>query len=200
MLPLPTMAGTAPTALTSFDDMDLPPPEVAIIVARFHPEITEKLLEGAMAAYKARNGSTKGVRVFHVPGAFEIAGLISFLMSQQSFAAYVALGCIVKGETSHDQVLGAAVTQTLSSLSLEVPIGLGVLTVNTIEQAKERAGGSQGNKGADAMQAALSITETMDGLLIEADEREVELMSRSVAHAPSGRSASKNATRKKESR
>lgn len=190
------MAGPAPTFAS--DASDLPPPEIAVVVSRYHPEITSKLLDGAMAAYQARFGVTSPVRVFHVPGAFEIPALVSFLISQQRYLAFVALGCIVKGETSHDQVLAAAVTQSLATLSLEAPVGLGVLTVDTIEQAKQRAGGSMGNKGADAMGAVLSLTSTIDELLIEAEDEAMETASRAVAHAPSSRSSGK--PRKKESR
>lgn len=158
-----------------------------MVVSAYHPEITERLREGAIAAYKARFGTDEGVRVFSVPGSFELAQAISVIASAERWHGFVALGCIVRGETAHDRVLGEAVTQGLGTLSLEVPVGLGVLTVETLEQARERAGGSQGNKGADAMEAALAVIGIGDRLVMEAEAMESETRSR--AHSGGTRSS-----------
>lgn len=140
---------------------DLP---VAIVVSRYHESITSKLLDGAVAAYLARGGRRDDVHVYDAPGAFELPVIVADAAMSQMFAVVVALGCIVKGETSHDQHLASAVTSSLLKVSVEtgVPVGLGVLTVDTIEQAEARAGGAHGNKGEEAMGAALDTFETLD--------------------------------------
>lgn len=133
------------------------PPRVAVVVSRYNESVTDALLEGAAEAYAQRCGD--GSSVFFVPaaGAFEIPAIAAELAECARYDAIVALGCIIKGETSHDQHLAHAVTSSLCNLSAAwgIPVGLGVLTVNSAKQARERAGGKFGNKGAEAMHAAL---------------------------------------------
>lgn len=139
---------------------------MAIVVARYHTEITSRLREGAIAAYQQHFGQTDTLIIREVPGAFEIPYMVSTLAELTPVSGVVALGCIVKGETSHDRVLGEAVTSGLAQISMDgIPVGLGVLTVDSIEQARERSGGSLGNKGADAMNAAIELWEATESLL-----------------------------------
>lgn len=168
-----------------------------MVVAKYHPEITSVLRDGALAAYKARFGSSDAVRVFEVPGVFEIPHMLSLLMAHERYFGFVALGCVVKGETSHDRVLGDAVTQAIATLSLEFPVGLGVLTVQSLDQARERAGGKLGNKGADAMEAAICLIDAADRLSLEHAEQ-LEQEGRKLSHTGGSRSTHK--PRKKESR
>lgn len=114
-------------------------------------------MEGAAAAYVNRFGDADNVVFIPAPGAFEVAVIAAELAASERFDAIVALGCIIKGETSHDQYLASAVTDGLAAIAINsrIAVGLGVLTVNTAKQARERAGGKFGNKGEEAMNAAL---------------------------------------------
>ncbi|MBA4039921.1 MAG: 6,7-dimethyl-8-ribityllumazine synthase, partial [Planctomyces sp.] len=134
------------------------PPRVLVVLSRYNASVTGRLLRGAVGAYGRAGGESADLRVVEASGAFELPCLAAAGARSGRFGAVVALGCIVKGETAHDQVLAAAVTAELCRLSAAcgVPVGLGVLTVNTPEQALERSGGRLGNKGAEAMEAALA--------------------------------------------
>lgn len=114
-------------------------------------------MEGAASAYAQRHGDTDSVVFFPAAGAFEITAIAAELAASGRFDAIVALGCIIKGETAHDEHLARAVTHSLSTISgfHRLPVGLGVLTVNNAKQAAARAGGKLGNKGEEAMNAAL---------------------------------------------
>jgi 6,7-dimethyl-8-ribityllumazine synthase len=132
-------------------------PPVAVVVSRYNATVTDPLLSGAVRAYQRAGGAVHDLYIAEAPGAFELVALSSVAARSGSFAGVLALGCIIKGETRHDEVLGDAVTQGLANLSLVtgVPVGLGVLTVKTPAQARDRAGGKHGNKGAEAMEALL---------------------------------------------
>ncbi|MBX3406185.1 MAG: 6,7-dimethyl-8-ribityllumazine synthase [Phycisphaeraceae bacterium] len=134
-----------------------PPPRVAVVVSRYNESVTDALLEGAAEAYADRCGDGSSVFFVPAPGAFEITVIAAELAACGRYDAIVALGCIIKGETTHDQHLAAAVTHALTTISAvnRTPVGLGVLTVNNAKQARERAGGKFGNKGSEAMHAAL---------------------------------------------
>lgn len=133
---------------------------VAIVVSRFNREATERLLAGAGEAL-ARAGIPKKDRdVRWVPGAFEIPQAVSWIArGKRAPDAIVALGCIVRGETDHHDYLGRAVIDRLLAICVAtgIPVGLGVVTARTDAQALARAGGSRGNRGADAAQAALEM-------------------------------------------
>jgi 6,7-dimethyl-8-ribityllumazine synthase len=133
------------------------PAPVAIVVSRYNASVTDRLLEGALAEYAARGGDPAGVDVFPAPGAFELPALAGAAARTGRYRAVVALGCLIKGETIHDRVIADAVAAGLTSVAIQtgVAIGFGVLTVDTSEQASARAGGEHGNKGREAMAAAL---------------------------------------------
>lgn len=144
----------------------LPPVRIAIVVSVYNGSITDELRRGAERAYVQRmggQGAAGGAEVIPAAGAFELLALCREAAVCGRFDGVVALGCIIKGETSHDQHLASAVTSGLAQLTIAtgVPIGLGVLTVNTIRQARDRAAGvgasrsSKGNKGEEAMHALL---------------------------------------------
>jgi len=131
--------------------------EIAIVVSRYNASITDRLLDGAVSAYQARGGSPADLMIIDAPGAFEIPSLCDAAAATGRFSGILALGCIIKGETSHDQHLASAVAHGLVNISLltGVPASLGVLTVNSVQQARDRAGGKHGNKGEEAMNALL---------------------------------------------
>jgi len=135
----------------------VPAPSVAIVVSRYNATVTDALLSGARAAYAERGGRDADLCVVDAPGAFELPALCNAAARTGRFAGVLALGCVIKGETSHDRYISHAVAQGLVNVTLntDVPCALGVLTVDTPEQALERAGGVHGNKGVEAMGALL---------------------------------------------
>jgi len=132
---------------------------VAVVVSRFNEAVTARLLEGALDAL-ARSGAKDGlVEVVRVPGAWEIPVAAHRLASTGRFDAIVALGCVVRGGTPHFDYVCAEATRGLTRASLDhgIPVGLGVLTCDTMEQALDRAGGKHGNKGAEAALSAIEM-------------------------------------------
>ena len=129
---------------------------VLLIAAPFYEDITEQLVAGATGACEAAGVS---VDVVEVPGALEIPAAIALAQQGKSpYDAYVALGCVIRGETSHfDYVCGES-ARGLMDLSLNgVPVGNGILTVENIKQARVRANVGEKNKGGDAANAALAL-------------------------------------------
>ena len=135
----------------------VPTPKVGVVVSRYNTSVTDELMEGAASAYVMRCGDADGVVFVPAPGAFELTVIAAEMAASGRFDAVVAIGCIIKGETSHDQHLARSVTDGLTRIAIDhrVPVGLGVLMVNSVRQARERAGGKHGNKGEEAMNAAL---------------------------------------------
>lgn len=138
-------------------------PRTAVVVSRYNPSITDRLLEGALGEFARRGGALDDVTIYEAPGAFEVPAIAASAARSGRFAAIVALACIIRGRTRHDRYLAQSVTDALMSVAVHagVAVGLGVLTVETSRQAFERAGGGKGNKGADAMAAALDAARTI---------------------------------------
>lgn len=133
----------------------------AVVVSRFNSLVTERLLGGALGAF-ARHGVPGGdVDVAWVPGAVEVPVVAKHLAESGRYGAVVALGAVIRGETSHYDHVCAAVTSGVSRVALDtgVPVIFGVLTTDTLEQALDRAGGKAGNKGAEAAVAALEMAD-----------------------------------------
>lgn len=129
----------------------------AIVVARFNEFVTARLLEGAQRALE--HCGAENTAVFHVPGAWEIPLAVDRLLATGRFDFAIALGALVRGETYHFDVLADEVTRALSEVSRAraLPVALGVLTVDTVEQAIERAGTGSANKGWEATLAAIEM-------------------------------------------
>lgn len=136
---------------------------IAIVVSRYNASITDELLHAAADEYAAAGGSPDDLVVLDAPGAFELPALCLHAARTGEFAGILAIGCIIKGDTSHDQYIAHAVAQGLVHITLHtgVPIAFGVLTTDTVEQAQARAGGRKGNKGQEAMAA---LIETVYGI------------------------------------
>lgn len=132
-------------------------PKVAIIVSRYNASITEALLSGAVAEYAKRGGDAASVDVYHAPGSYELPMLALSAAETGRYKGIVALGCLIRGETRHDRYIAEAVSHGLVRVTMQtgVPCGFGVLTVESGKQARARAGGDKGNKGADTMGAVL---------------------------------------------
>ena len=132
---------------------------VAVVVSRFHKNITDKLRTGALRCL-SRHGVRKGdVRVFPCPGAFELPQVANVLCLSGDFDAIVCLGAVIRGETPHFEYVSSEAARGIEEVALRfsIPVTFGVLTTDTMKQALDRAGGSQGNKGWDAAQAAVEM-------------------------------------------
>ena len=136
---------------------------VAIIAARFNDLIVASLIKGARERWIERGGGSEELLIVRVPGAFELPVVARRLASSGRYHAIVALGCVIRGDTPHfDYVAGeCARGLQLASLETGVPVIFGVLTVETLDQALERAAVSAGNKGGESMECALEMTALM---------------------------------------
>ncbi|OGW18552.1 MAG: 6,7-dimethyl-8-ribityllumazine synthase [Nitrospinae bacterium RIFCSPLOWO2_12_FULL_45_22] len=130
-----------------------------IIVSRFNDFITSRLLEGCLDALKRNGVRDDDIDIFKVPGSFEIPYVAKKLALGKRYDSVICLGTIIRGATPHYEYIAAEVTKGIANTALEtgVPIILGVLTTENIEQAIERAGTKIGNKGWDAAIAALEM-------------------------------------------
>lgn len=131
---------------------------VGLVVGRFNSLITERLLQGAIDCLVRHGASRDDLEVAWVPGSWEIPLGIRWL-ADKPFDALIALGCVIRGGTPHFEYVSAEVTKGTAQVQMSkgIPITLGVLTTDTIEQAVERAGTKHGNKGWEAAQAAIEM-------------------------------------------
>jgi 6,7-dimethyl-8-ribityllumazine synthase len=138
----------------------------AVVVSRFNEPVTERLLEGALAAFRRHEVADDDLAVARVPGAFEIPMAAERLARSEQFDAVVCLGAVIRGETSHfDYVAGECARGVQDAgRATGVPCIFGVLTTDTLEQALERAGGTHGNKGWDAAVAAMEMAALLESL------------------------------------
>ena len=139
---------------------------VAIAAARFNDFIVASLLRGATSAWLERGGSPDDLAVVRVPGAFELPLAAKKLGASGRYHAVVALGCVIRGDTPHFEYVAGECARGLQQASLEtgVPVAFGVLTVETVDQALERAATGAGNKGAEAMDTALEMASLLGRL------------------------------------
>ena len=135
--------------------------KIGIVVSRFNEEITKSLLEGALDAVEKAGIQRSTVTVVSVPGAFEIPGAAKRLASSGKVDAIVCLGAVVRGETPHFDFVASAAQQGVLRVGLDtgIPVTFGVLTVDDMQQATERAGGIWGNKGFEAATDALEMAD-----------------------------------------
>ena len=130
-----------------------------IIVSRFNEFISERLLHGALDALRRHGADEDAITVYRVPGSFEIPTLARKLAQAGTHDALVCVGAVIRGGTPHFEYVATEVTKGLARVSQDftLPVGLGVITTDTLEQAIERAGAKMGNKGADAALCALEM-------------------------------------------
>ena len=140
--------------------------KVAIAAARFNDFIVSSLLKGATTAWEERGGAPGDLLIARVPGAFELPVVARKLALSGRFDAVVALGCVIRGDTPHFEYVAGECARGLQLASLEtgLPIVFGVLTVETVEQALERAATTAGNKGGESMDTALEMIALMGKL------------------------------------
>jgi 6,7-dimethyl-8-ribityllumazine synthase len=130
---------------------------VALVVSQYHERVTERLLEGAVAACREAGVASDDIDVLRVPGAFELGIVATACAHSESYAVVVALGAVVRGETPHFDFVAGETAAALARAATDtgVPVGFGLLTCDTMAQAAARAGGEAGNKGHEAAEAAL---------------------------------------------
>lgn len=131
----------------------------AIVRARFNEGVTQGLLDGALRTLKAAGVADDNMHAVTVPGSFEIIHAANALASTKAYDAILCLGCIIKGATKHDEYLAHAVYDGMKEITLRhgVPCIAGVLTVNDQQQALERSGDTDMNRGAECAHAALEV-------------------------------------------
>ena len=147
-----------------------------VVVSRFNELITKGMLEGALNELRRSGVSDTALHVVWVPGAYEIPLTCQTLCQSKEIDALIAIGCIIRGETTHYEHLAQSVCDGVQKVALEqnVPIGFGIITVENMAQAIDRAGGKQGNKGRDAARGALEMVRLIQELK-SGPEREVTL-------------------------
>lgn len=138
----------------------------ALLVARFNSFVVESLVEGAVDALKRHGVKESDIEIIRVPGAFEMPIAAQKIAATKKHDAIVALGAVIRGGTPHFEYVAGECVKGLSQVSLSagVPITFGVLTVDSIEQAIERAGTKAGNKGAEAALGALEMVNVLNQL------------------------------------
>ncbi len=136
---------------------------IGIVVSAYHERITGRLLEGAVQCCREAQIAGEDVDIVWVGGAFELGVAAAALARSGRYAALVALGVVVRGETPHFDFVAGETTRALGRVATNVglPVGFGLLTVDTMAQAVERAGGAAGNKGHEAAEAAIRAADVI---------------------------------------
>ena len=134
-----------------------------IVISRWNDFITKALLEGALDALKRHGVAEADIAVAWVPGSFEIPVALQAMAQTGRYSALLALGCVIRGATSHYDHIASAVTSGVAGTALAsgLPVSFGVITVESIEQAIERAGSKAGNKGAEAALVAIEMADLL---------------------------------------
>ena len=140
-------------------DYQLASARFGLAVARFNSFIVDRLLEGALDALQKHGVMERDITVVKVPGAYELPLAVKMMLDQNTYDGIIALGAVIRGGTPHFEYVAGECVKGLSQAGLEasLPVSFGVLTVDTIEQAIERAGTKAGNKGAEAAMTAIEM-------------------------------------------
>ncbi|HLQ46058.1 MAG TPA: 6,7-dimethyl-8-ribityllumazine synthase [Planctomycetaceae bacterium] len=135
----------------------------AIIVSRFNDLVTRRLLDGALETFRRHGAKDEQLTVVWAPGSFELPQLAQHLATSKKFAAIIALGAVIQGETTHHDYINQQVAAGLMRTAQEtgIPVMFGVLTCENLDQALNRAGGKAGNKGTEAALAAIEMVNTL---------------------------------------
>ena len=140
--------------------------KVGIVAARFNEFITSKLIGGAVDAFVRHGGEESDIDLAWVPGAFEIPLIAKKMAESKKYDAVICVGAVIRGATAHFEMVAGEATKGIAQAGLqtEVPIIFGVLTTDSIEQAIERAGTKAGNKGFEAMTAAIEMIDLIKNI------------------------------------
>lgn len=133
--------------------------KIGLVVSRFNEFITRRLLEGAQDALVRHGVADADIDVVRVPGSFEIPLIAKKLAESKKYNAVICLGAVIRGATPHFEYINAEVSKGIARIGLDtgVPVTFGVITADTLEQAIERAGAKEGNKGFDAAVDAIEM-------------------------------------------
>lgn len=161
----------------SVDIIDASEIRIGIIVSDWNKDITQALLDGAIKTLKAGGIINENIIVYHVPGSYELPQAAGKMIDSFEIDAVICLGCIIQGETRHFEFIAQAVAQQCMHVATNstTPVIFGVLTTDTFEQARERAGGKHGNKGDEAANAALQMTSLYFKMNQEGDDDPFDL-------------------------
>ena len=135
--------------------------KIGIVVSRFNSFLSDRLLEGALEALAKAGAQEADLTVYKVPGSFEVPLVAKRIALAKAADGILCIGALVRGDTPHFDFLSAEVTKGLAQIAMDngVPVGFGILTVDSVEQGIERSGTKAGNKGYDA---ALALVETLN--------------------------------------
>ncbi len=142
--------------------------KIGIVVSRFNHFITEKLLDGALDGVTSHGGDEQNITVVRVPGAFEIPLVAERMAASGKYDALVCLGAVIRGDTPHFEYVSDAVTRGVGETiaKYRIPVGFGILTTNDVQQAMERAGSKDANKGYEAALTAIEMANIMRQIAI----------------------------------
>jgi 6,7-dimethyl-8-ribityllumazine synthase len=148
---------------------------IAIVVSRFNELITERLRDGAVATAREHGMDDDDLDVVWVPGAFELSMAAARLAESDEYDAIVCCGCVIRGQTPHFEYVAGEAARGIGAVAreYELPVTFGVITADTMEQAQARAGGAVGNKGREAMLAAIEMA-TLFAQLGDAESEDAE--------------------------
>lgn len=137
---------------------------VVVVASRFNETVTRSLVDGALEALVAHGVAFDDIDIVWVPGAWELPLAARRALSSGRYDALVAVGAVIRGDTPHFDFVAGEASRGLGDVSgeTEIPVGFGLLTCDTLDQALARAGGVHGNKGWDAAVAALEMTDVLD--------------------------------------
>jgi 6,7-dimethyl-8-ribityllumazine synthase len=138
----------------------------SIVVARFNDLFSERLLKGAIDAILMHGGSENLISIIHVPGSFEIPIVVKNIADSGQSDAIICLGCLIKGETSHYDLISSSVTSAIAKIGIDtgVPCTLGIICADNMEQAMARSGSKAGNYGWSAAVAAIEVVRVLEKL------------------------------------
>jgi 6,7-dimethyl-8-ribityllumazine synthase len=138
--------------------------KIAIVISRFNEAISKNLLTGAVDCLTRNGVAEDSIDVYWTPGSFEIPTVLATLTRKnKKYSGIVALGCVIRGETPHFEFVASEVSKGIANISIAsgIPIGYGIITADTVEQAKDRAGVKSGNKGWDSAMATLEMMDLL---------------------------------------
>jgi len=153
--------------LSEYDPKNIPNAEAmsfGIVISEYHNDITFALKDGCIETLLKHGAKEENIYIEYVPGAYEMPMGAKLISEQEKLSAVITLGCVIKGETDHDKYINQSVANALMNLNLVkgIPFVFGLLTPNTEEQAKARAGGKHGNKGVEAAITAIKMAAKID--------------------------------------
>ncbi len=138
---------------------EVPSGKIAIVASRYNASICDAMVQGAMETLATAGFNRESTPVIRVPGAWELPMVVNRCLQDSHVIAAIALGCVIRGETTHDEHINRSVSLSLMEMGVRtgVPIAFGLLTCNTLEQAIQRSGGTVGNKGNESAEAILEL-------------------------------------------